>query len=194
MEVKLRKSISTVALATLALAVVLLAGCVPNVVIRPNTPDIVLVAPEGSTSTTPEVPTGGADRHFVQPDDYFIMETALENQEFVDAAIGKMITPASEGTKFQGQFLRVLDGNNIWTKYYAKTRIATAEDLALGKEVFVLDTVDADNNYRAPESNAEARNTWWFKGKITDLSELYKNIVMLAGGYKVNRNALRVAM
>jgi len=194
----MRKSIKgtmfTAALAVLALATLLMTGCVPNLVIRPNTPDVVLVAPGTTTTTGPEVPTGGADRHFVQPDDYFIMESALENQEWIYASIAKMITPASDGTKFQGQFLRVLDGNTIWTKYFTKTRIATAEDLALGKEVYVFDNTDANGNYRAPESNSECRNNWWFKARITDLSELYKNLVMVSGGYKVNRDALRVAM
>lgn len=197
MEVIMRTSIRgrmfIAALFVLVLATLLMTGCVPNLVIKPNTPDIVLVAP-GTTTTTPDVPTGGADRQFVQPDDYFIMEAPLQNEEWVYASIAKMITPASDATKFQGQFLRVLDGNTIWTKYFTKTRIATAEDLALGKEVYIFDMTDVNGNYRSPESNSECRNNWWFKTRITDLSELYKNLVMVSGGYKVNRDALRVAM
>lgn len=193
MNKNFRDKLFSAMLGVLVLAALMLSACVPNLVIKPSTPDIVLVAPSNTTGT-PEVPTGGSDRHFVQPDDYFIMESPLQNEEWVYASIGKMLTPASEGTKFQGQFLRVLDGNTVWTKYFTKTRIATAEDLTLGKEVYVFDAADDNGNYRAPESNSECRNNWWFKARITDLSELYKNLVMVSGGYKVKRDAIRVAM
>lgn len=179
--------------AILLSAVFVITACVPRLVIQPQAPDIV-IAPTGGTVTQTQAPTGNSDRHFIQPDDYFILDDALGNETWQDAYIAKMITPPSEGSKFQGQFLRVVDGNSVWTKYFAKTRIATAADLVLGKEVYVFGAVD-DNGYkRPPESNLECRTGWWVKSRIVDTSELYRKVVILANGDQARIDALRVDM
>jgi len=177
-------------------ALALLSGCVPRLNVNPVLPDVVLVASTPSTPETPDPntppPAGVADMHFVQPDDFFITEDALTDQGWIYARIGKMITPASEDTKWQAQFLVTMDGSTVWTKYFKKTRIAKREDLVLGREVIFFDVTDQNGYYRYPESNQEGRAGYWLNSRIVDVSELFKKVVMVAEGLKVNENAVRV--
>lgn len=175
----------------LIMLALLIAGCTPSIVIRPGTPDALYVASQ-VVNKTPEMVPAGADRHFIQADDYFLTDEPFEDAEFLYASIGKMQTPPSETTKHQGQFLRVQDGKIVWTRYFAKTRIATPADLVVGKVVYYFDSQDANGSQRTPESNQESRTTWWIKTRITDTSELYRNLVLVASGSKVNKDALRV--
>jgi len=131
------------------------------------------------------------DDHYIQSDDYFISTEPLKNQEWIYVYLAKMITPPTQKTKGEGEFLKVSDGNKVWTKYYYSTRIATQNDLKLGVEVIVLDRQD-NGIYRAPENKDEARNSDWFIAKITDLSDLYKGYFTVSGGYKINVRAARI--
>lgn len=167
------------------------AGCTPSIVIRPAVPDALYTASQ-TVAKTPELVPAGADRHFIQADDFFITEESLDNEDYLDTYIAKMQTAPSEATKNQGQFFRVIDGKSVWSKYYAKTRIATPADLVVGKIVYYCGVQDDDGNKRAPLSNQECRRHNWFKSRITDTSELYRNIILTASGDRVNMNALRV--
>lgn len=172
--------------------VMLLTGCIPRIVVSPRTPDIVLVS-QGTPATGTAAPMGNWDRHFIQPDDYFVLDTPLDNSVgWVYARVAKMITPPSDQTANQAQFMFTNDGTTVWTRHYFRTRIATRADLQLGKQVFALDVADMNSYYRAPESNQEARSGWWFTSRIVDTSELFKNVVMVADGFKINENAIRV--
>ena len=104
-----------------------------------------------------------------------------------------MKTPATAQTKNEAEFLTVRDGEEIWTKYYYKTRIAAKPELKLGLEVFVFDMNDNDI-YRAPENKDEAIGNNWFMAKITDMSDMYKGYVTVSGGYKVKFDNIRVAV
>lgn len=184
---------SVVIMIAIAAAFVVLSGCVPRINVNPIVPDVVLVA---STPTTPNPntppPAGVADMHFVQPDDFFITEEPLTDQGWIYARIAKMITPPTEDTKWQAQFLVTMDGSTVWTKYFKKTRIATRADLALGKEVIFFDVTDQNGYYRHPENNQEGRAGWWLNSRIVDTSELFKKVVMVADGLKVNEGSVRV--
>lgn len=176
---------------TLFALAILLSACVPNLVIRPNTPDVVVVANTSPTVTNP-ASTINADNHFVQLDDYFIMDTPLEGNSWVYASMAKMTQAPSIATDNQAQFMRIMDGQTVWTKNYVRTRKATRADLTLGKPVVFLDLTDQFGNYRSPESNQEARVSWWLHSRIVDLTELFKGLVMVGDGLKVNESALRV--
>jgi len=179
-----RMFLMTTALTFLALAA-LISGCS---IFRAQLPEVVVVEAPGTT----QVAAPGSDRHFIQPDDYFIMEESLLNNPWVYAAIGKLKQTASLQTDNQARFLRMLDGADIWTRHYVKTRIANQDELVLAKEVIFLDVQDSNGNYRSPDSNQEARTSWWLMGKIVDTSEMFKGFVMVSGGLRVNLNAIRV--
>lgn len=131
------------------------------------------------------------DDHYIQADDYFIAKEPLGRQHYIYVSIGKMFTPPTPQTKGEAEFLRVHDGNKVWTKHFWSTRIATQDDLKLGIPVIMAHRVGNDNIYRPPKSKEE-RNSDWFMAKITDLSDLYRGYVTVSGGYKVSLNALRV--
>lgn len=187
-----RMSVKTMMMIVALFTVLLLMGCVPRMVISPRTPDIVLVS-QGTPATGTAAPMGNWDRHFIQPDDYFVLDAPLDNNAgWVYARVAKMITAPSEQTANQAQFMFTNDGTTTWTRNYFRTRLATRADLQLGRQIFMLDATDDNSYYRAPESNQEARSNWWFTSRIVDTSELFKNVVMVADGYKINENAIRV--
>ena len=165
----------------------LMSGCVPRF-LNSRLPDVVVVTQNPSTS---QVPTPGADAHFVMVDDYFVMETALDQQTYIYAAVGKMIE-APKGGSNEARFNRLLDGQEVRTTYYAKTRRAAENDYIVGRDVYFLNSLDDEGNYRAPSSISETQTGWWLKSKITDTSEVYRGLISITGGYKVNLNALRV--
>lgn len=186
----MKKSMKSLIFIALA-ASLLLAACVPNIVLRPNTPDIVVNVPQGSTPAITG-PTLGADNHFIQADDFFVMEDPLGSNTWVYTAMAKMSTAPSSETDNQAQFLRIMDGQSLWSRHWAYTRKATAEDIALGKQVIFLDVTNDDDVYRSPESNQEARTSWWLTSRIVDLTNLFRGQVMVGGGLNVRTDALRV--
>ena len=108
--------------------------------------------------------------------------------------LAKVVTAPTAATKYEGQFMQVHDGKEIWTKNYWKTRIATRADIKLGAVVIMFEGNSRDNVYQAPANKKEARNEAWFMAKITDTSDMYKGYVMVSGGYRVAVDNLRVAI
>jgi hypothetical protein len=49
-----------------------------------------------------------------------------------------------------------------------------------------------DDIYMPPDSKESSRGGSWFLGKITDLTDLYKGFVTIAGNYKLSPKNLRV--
>jgi len=134
-----------------------------------------------------------SDEHYIQPDDYFIAEEELGKKKWMNVKIAKLVTPATKESKNEAMFMTVHEGNEVWTKIYWKTRMATKADIKIGKVVIAFDGNSDDDVYQAPEDKDQARNRGWFMGKITDVSDLYKGYITMAGGYKVSLNALRIA-
>jgi hypothetical protein len=132
------------------------------------------------------------DKHFIQADDYFISEEEFTTQEWIYVQLAKMKTPAKPETKGEAEFMKVIDGNDVWTKFFWQTRIATTEDFKLGSIVILLELGGDNNVYRAPKTKDEARLGSWFMAKITDVSDLYKKYVTVSGGYKVSVDNMRV--
>lgn len=179
-------------MAAILALVLMLGACMPRILIHSGVPDVVVVA---DTPTATQITPAGADAHFVQLDDYFIMEEDIGNDNpWVYATIGKLRQAASIETDNQARFLRVMDGADVWTRYYAKTRIATSDDIVLGKAIIAFDYQDENGDYRPPLTNQEARSGYWLKARIVDTSEMYRGVVMVSGGLKVKLNALRVAV
>ena len=136
--------------------------------------------------------TGGEDDHYIQDDDFFVQKFALESQAWIWVDLAKMVTPPGSGSKGEGEFMRIRDGGNLWTKYFWKTRIANKSELKLGMHVIAFNDNHKNNVYDAPEQKDQARGGRWFYAKITDISDLYKGYVTVSGNYKVSPGNLRV--
>ncbi len=182
------KSLAALAL---VLAALVTMACSPNSWLNSALPNPAVVA---QPATSSQVPDAGTDAHFVRVDEYFVMEQPLAAQPFVFASLGKMQTLPSADHNNEGRFLRLVDSQQIWTQYFAKTRIAKSGDLVLDKEVFFLQITDPAGNYRPPQSSAETSGAWWMKARITDMSTKNNGYVKVSGGYNVNLNALRVSV
>jgi len=136
----------------------------------------------------------GEDRHFIQDDDYFVnKEGDLGNNTYIYVDIAKMIEPASSSTKGEAKFMTVPDGNEVWSQYYWQSRPIEAEgEIKLGT-VIICSEASENSIYIAPRNADESRmNNRWFMAKVVDLSQMYKGIVKVSGGYDVSKENLRV--
>ncbi len=131
------------------------------------------------------------DVHYIQDDDYFISQEGFKSN-YIDVSLAKMLTSPEAATKNEGEFLRISDGSEVWTKFFWRTRAAQRIDVKVGAQVICFDASDENGIYRAPEDKDEARTGSWFMAKITDVSDLYKGHVAVSGGYKVKVDNIRI--
>ncbi len=184
----LSKTLSALIAVTATLAV---AACGPNSWLNSALPNPAVVA---QPATSSQVPDAGTDAHFVRVDEYLVMEQPLAAQPFVFASLGRMQALPSPDHNNESHFLRLVDSQQIWTRFYNKTRIAKSSDYILDKEVFFLQLTDSAGYYRAPQNSSESSAGWWMKARITDLGTVSNGYVKVSGGYNVRLNALRVAV
>lgn len=135
---------------------------------------------------------GSGDAHFIE-DDYIFIAKETYKSGWINVYVTKEVTPATKATKGEGQFMLISNGEEVWTKYYWHTRVATESDLKVGKVVIASEAHSEDGVYYGPEEKSETYDDW-FMSKITDMSEKHKGYVTLAGGYKVSLKALRVTV
>lgn len=137
-------------------------------------------------------PQGGDDAHFIQPDDYFINNEGLGSHSYIYVHLAKMVTPPTPGSKGEGEFMKVHDGQNQWTSYVWQSRIASQNELKLGMHFIAFHDNNQNGVYQAPKKKDRARGgTWWY-AKITDMSDTYKGYVTVSGNYKVGLNNIRI--
>ncbi len=134
-----------------------------------------------------------ADAHHIQDDDYFVSKQPYK-QGWMYVELAKMIVPAKPETKNEAQFMTVREGEELWTKYFFKTRIATVAECKVGTVVICFNDNVKDEVYHAPEDKDSARSGSWFIAKITDMSDLYKGYLTVSGGYKIDKDNLRVSL
>lgn len=138
--------------------------------------------------------SGSEDRQFLHPDHYLVGDAELPEKDWRRIFAAVAIQPPSAATKGEGQMLMANSGNVLWTKHAWRTRLADPKDLVLGAHVYCLDARDHNGLFRNPENRREALGHAWFVAKITDTSELFKNVVTLGGNFKANIDALRVVV
>ncbi|MGQ9842728.1 MAG: hypothetical protein ACUVRK_04105 [Spirochaetota bacterium] len=151
------------------------------------------ISEEKSKANNDYVPSD-ADAHYIQPSDYFISDREFPNKGWIYVHLAKVVTAPTAQTKNEGQFMRIHDGKEIWSKYYWKSRIATKADIRIGAIIISFDDNVIDAIYKAPKNKDTARNGQWFMGKIIDTTDLYKGYVTVAGGYKVDVNNIRIPL
>ncbi len=132
------------------------------------------------------------DRHYIQPDDYFISDQPFENNSWIYARLAKMVTPPTAATKNEAEFLVIRDGVQLWSQHYWKTVIATPADLKIGTVIILFEGNSQSDVYQAPATKESARGDSWFMAKITDVSDLYKGYVTTSGGYKAAKDGIRI--
>ncbi|GAB4221120.1 MAG TPA: hypothetical protein PL059_02295 [Spirochaetota bacterium] len=133
------------------------------------------------------------DAHFIQDDDYFVSNQPYK-QGWIYVDLAKMIQPAKPETKNEAQFMTVREGKELWTKYFFQSRIAAIGECKVGTIVICFNDNEKDEVYHAPEDKDSARNGSWFMARITDMSDLYKGYVTVSGGYKVNKENIRIIL
>jgi hypothetical protein len=137
-------------------------------------------------------PRGNDDAHYIQPDDYFISDHGLETNSYIYVYLAKMVTAPTAGSKDEGEFMKVRDGQNQWTRYVWQSRIASRDELKLGMHLIAFNDNHKRDAYQAPEKKDSARGGAWFYAKLTDMSDLYKGYVTVSGNYKVGLNNIRI--
>lgn len=135
---------------------------------------------------------GSGDAHFIE-DDYIFIAKEPYKSGWIHVYVTKLVTPATKETKGEAQFMMILNGEEVWSKYFWKTRVATESDLKVGKVVIASEAHNNEGVYYGPEEKSETYESW-FMSKITDMSEKHKGYVTLAGNYKVSLDALRVTV
>jgi hypothetical protein len=134
------------------------------------------------------------DKQFVQSDEIFVTDDPYTDQDWIYAYLAKEIKPASKDTKFEAQ-VQVYGGDKTkWTKNAFRTRIAATGDLKVGAVVVMLDARDSEGLYRAPTNRVDALESSWFMARIMDVSDLFKDVVTVSGGYSVNIDAVRIVV
>ena len=137
-------------------------------------------------------PRGGDDAHFIQSDDYFVSKEDLGGHSYIYVSLAKMVTPPSPGSKHEGEFMKVNDGQNLWTSYIWQSRIASKNELKLGMHFIAFNDNNQKGIYQSPNKKDSARGGSWWYAKITDMSDTYKGYVTASGNYKVGLNNIRI--
>ncbi len=148
--------------------------------------------PPPKRESRPAPSRGNEDAHFIQSDDYFISTEDLGGHSYIYVDLAKMITPPSGGTKDEGEFMKVRDGQNKWTGFVWQSRIASSSELRLGMHFIAFNDNQQKGVYQSPNKKDSARGgTWWY-AKITDMSDTYKGYVTASGNYKVGLKNIRI--
>jgi hypothetical protein len=103
-----------------------------------------------------------------------------------------MVTPPSSGSKDEGEFMKVSDGQNQWTRHIWQSRIASTNELKLGMQIISFNDNNQNSVYQAPNKKDRARGGQWFLAKITDMSDSYKGFITVSGNYKVGMRNIRI--
>jgi len=151
--------------------------------------------PSGGDNQGDSAPVPGVDdQHYIQRDDYFIQNKGLGQEAWIYVDVAKMVTPPSAETKREAEFMKIKDGQNMWTKHYWKTRIASRNELRMGMHVIAFNDNQRGDVYVAPENKSSSRGGAWFYAKITDTSDMYRGYVTVSGNYKVGLKNLRLIL
>lgn len=135
------------------------------------------------------------DAHFLNPDQEYLVADQEYEGGYLYVALATMVQAPSDQTRGEAQFIslggRKPAGERFWSRWFWKTRVATAQDLAVGQLAFCLNATDPQGVYRAPRDRNEAVSTAWFMGTVLDISDLFRQRVLF-DEYPVASTGLRV--
>jgi hypothetical protein len=133
------------------------------------------------------------DGHHIDSDIIYISKEPFKGSGWIYVKTAKTVTPASAKTKNEGLYMTTSDGDEIWTKHFWKTRIASEKELKTGLIVIAFERSE-DDVYVSPENKSQAISDNWFMAKITDMSDRHKGYVTVSGGYKISLENIRIAV
>jgi len=183
------------AVISVGLAATAYAGSVEKVIITiDKTVEHATDSPRPSKRPSKAVQAHSADMdsQFIRTDEYFTSVKPVKGGASADVQIAKMVTPASDASKGEAQFMDSYKGSEFWTRNFWKTRPATQEDLKIGTAVIYWGRYAKNHVYFAPRNEKEARNVSWRLSKITDASDLFKGEVTVAGNKRISVDSIRV--
>lgn len=156
----------------------LLSGCyTPFGTFMPSMP---VPVPEPTGGAVAVGPVCNGDAQCLSADDVLVCDSSWACQ------ISHQQTAPSPATKNQGQFFVVSTGQSMWTDRWYQTRLLqVGEKLQLGEPVlYYCSRTDSfqgeDGVFLRPTSREDAITRSWCAGKVSDLGNLFKGMVMVA--------------
>lgn len=132
------------------------------------------------------------DIHYIEDDDFFVSEAALDNNSSVPVKTAKMINPPTQSSKMQAQFILTGDGTQVLTKNYYTTKVAKLTDLKLGTIVICFESNVVDGILKGPNTEEEKRIGRWIMTKVTNLSDVTNGYIMVSNDLKVDMDNIRI--
>jgi hypothetical protein len=170
----------------------------PAVAAVPMTPaPVVVAAPSPVVATAvPAVAAGqvAIDQHFIYSDEVFIDDRGYNGEGYSYVQLAKVLQVPDAAHKGQGRFFPIVTGKEMWTEHAWTSAVATTAAITLGQTVLVFNDNHRGGVYFAPEDKKDARTGSWFICRITDVSDLFKQQVTVAGHYTVHTGNLRVLL
>lgn len=151
---------------------------------------VVAAAP----AAAPVIAAGEHDKHFVYADEVFVDDQPFTGEGYHYVQLAKVKQAPTAESKGQGQYFPLVTGKELWTSHAWTSRIAVPADMVLGQTVIVFNDNNKDSVYHAPDEKKQARTGGWFICRITDVSDLFKQQVTVAGHYTTSTGNLRIAI
>ncbi len=158
-------------------------------VATPTVPAPVVAAP---TVAAPTAGQAAIDQHFIYADEVFIDDKAYNGEGWSYVELAKVLQLPNAESRGQGKYFPIVKGKEVWTAHAWSTRPIAANEITLGQTVIVCNDNQREGVYLPPADKKEARTGGWFIGRITDVSDLFKNQVTVAGHYTIATSNLRV--
>jgi len=144
-----------------------------------------------ATDTEPAIPTeGDPEDHYLGHGDLFASVQGYGQGTIYVEAVIELSPPDGTG---KGTFKQVRNGKQLVTEHFWKTRKAAKDDLKVGMLAMMTEQKDGQGIYVPPTTVQQAYNNRWWVARIVSVMPLEsKGYVWVAGGYKVNADAIRV--
>ncbi|MBW2264475.1 MAG: hypothetical protein JRG91_21120, partial [Deltaproteobacteria bacterium] len=139
----------------------------------------------------PVIPTeGDPSDHFLGHGDLFAGKAAYTHGTLYVEPVIEIAPPGSTG---KGTFRLVRTGKTLETAHFWKTHKADKGEIKVGVIALVNNRKDDQGIYAAPGTVKQAYDHRWWAARIVSVKPLEpKGFVWVAGGYKVDADAIRI--
>lgn len=155
-------------------------------------PTVTAPAVAAPTVAAPAAGQAAMDQHFIYADEVFIDDKPYKGEGWSYVELAKVLQLPNAESRGQGKYFTIVKGKETWTEHAWSSRPIAASEIVLGQTVIVCNDNQRDGVYLPPVDKKDARTGGWFIGRITDVSDLFKNQVTVAGHYTIATSNLRV--
>jgi hypothetical protein len=128
------------------------------------------------------------ENHCLDPNDVFVSKRGWNGNYIYVEVAAQQSQPDAAG---EAKFFVKRRGEDLTSKWFYRTRAATAADIQVGKMVVMLHRGEK-GVYQAPRTRAEAYKHAWWMARITNVNPMsVGNYVIVSGGYRVAVAGLR---